>query len=329
MTHDASTHQGTDVLEVSNLHCSLGKGKNRTHVLHGVDLTVQAGSILGILGANGAGKTTLINVLSTLIPFQEGQVSVAGHNLRDDPTGVRESISLTGQYAAVDELLTGHENLVYFGRLARLTKSDATARANEMLKTFSLERAANRSVSEYSGGMRRRLDIAVSLMVPPKLLFLDEPTTGLDPSSRKEVWDMIQQLRQTGTSVLLTTQYLEEADHLSDRIAVLAKGQLVAEGTPQELKTRYGNMFCDITLDSTEHAARFGELAQAAGMSIVIDGHVVRAEAPHGHRDLVRLLDMWTGSADNITDVALTPPSLEDVYRALADKGDIAGKAGE
>lgn len=328
MNHDASEPHSGNVLEVTNLHCSLGSAKKRTHVLRGVDLTIRSGTILGILGANGAGKTTLVNVLSTLIPFQEGTATVAGHDLRTDAPGVRESISLTGQYAAVDELLTGKENLVYFGQLARLTKKESADRADEMLNLFSLSGAADRPVSEYSGGMRRRLDIAVSLMVPPKLLFLDEPTTGLDPSSRNDVWEMIHQLGQTGTSVLLTTQYLEEADNLSDRIAVLAQGQLVAEGTPRELKTRYGNMFCDITLDTPENARAFDKLAADAGLTTQIHDCMVRAEAPQGHRDLVRLLNLWTGNPDNIVDVSLTPPSLEDVYRALADSGDIAGKAG-
>lgn len=328
MTHDAPDLRDDDVLKVVDLHCSLGSGKKRTRVLRGVDLTIRSGSILGILGANGAGKTTLVNVLSTLIPFQEGHVTVAGYDLKKEPAKVRQSISLTGQYAAVDELLTGRENLVYFGQLSRLTKKESAQRADEMLELFSLSGAADRRVSEYSGGMRRRLDIAVSLMVPPKLLFLDEPTTGLDPSSRADVWEMIQQLRQIGTSVLLTTQYLEEADRLSDRIAVLAQGRVVAEGTPRDLKERYGNMFCDVTMNTTAHAEEFNTLATDQGMNTQLDDCVIRAEAPQGHRDLVRLLNLWTGDPDDIIDVSLTPPSLEDVYRALADSGDIAGKAG-
>ena len=220
---DPSPHANSSdlALDVRDLHCHLGSGKNKKEILKGITLSIPRGKVLAVLGANGAGKTTLINALSTLIPISGGSATINGHDVTSDPAGVRASISLTGQYAAVDNMLTGHENLTFFGTLAGLSTRKAKARATELLTRFGLERAADSRVADYSGGMRRRLDIASSLTVQPPLLFLDEPTTGLDPASRNDVWDMVHHLQADGTSILLTTQYLDEADHLADRIVVL------------------------------------------------------------------------------------------------------------
>ncbi|WP_448851759.1 ATP-binding cassette domain-containing protein [Corynebacterium sp. 335C] len=317
------------VLDVRGLRCNLGKGKKRAEILRGVDLAIPRGGIVAVLGANGAGKTTLVNVLATLLPASGGTAVVDGHDLAEDPAGVRASISLTGQYAAVDEELTGRENLVFFGRLAGLAKRDAGARADSLLEAFDLVAAANRLVSQYSGGMRRRLDIAASLMVPPALLFLDEPTTGLDPTARAGVWDMIRALADDGTAILLTTQYLEEADRLADRVAVLAEGRVLDEGTPADLKERYGTAVCLVTMADPADAPRFADALAGRGMSARADGSVVRVEAPDGHRTLVAALGAWDGPDESIADVALAAPTLDDVFFAIAGSGDVAGSAGD
>jgi len=207
-------------------------------VLDGVDLAVATNSVFALLGPNGAGKTTLIRILATLTRPDSGTAVVNGHDVRTDPRGVRGSISLAGQYAAVDEVLTGRENLVMMGRLLHLPRRAARLRADELLADFGLADAADERVKGYSGGMRRRLDLAVSMVVPPPLLFLDEPTTGLDPRSRQQLWGVVKGLADEGVTVLLTTQYLEEADRLASTVAVLHRGGIVAEGTPAELKSR-------------------------------------------------------------------------------------------
>jgi ABC-2 type transport system ATP-binding protein len=208
-----------------------------TRVLDDVDLAVATGSVLALLGPNGAGKTTLVRILATLTKPDAGTVTINGHDLRADPVGVRRSISLTGQHAAVDDVLTGRENLVMMARLLRLPGTAARLRAAELLSAFDLQDAADRRVKSYSGGMRRRLDLAVSMITPPPLLFLDEPTTGLDPRSRNQLWEFVRGLAKEGVTVLLTTQYLEEADRLADTVAVLHHGRIVAQGTPGELKS--------------------------------------------------------------------------------------------
>jgi ABC-2 type transport system ATP-binding protein len=218
----------------------LAKSFGSKQVLAGVDVTVEAGTVFALLGANGAGKTTLINILTTLIKPDAGRASVAGSDVVSEADAVRRRISLTGQYPAVDASLTGEENLRLMGRLSGLGRTGARARARQLLERFQLEADGRRRVKTYSGGMRRRLDLAVSLVVPPAVLFLDEPTTGLDTRSRQELWEDIRSLKDDGTTVLLTTQYLEEADQLADRVAVLHGGRIVAEGTPGELKSRAG-----------------------------------------------------------------------------------------
>src|ERR1700716_1872215 len=243
---------GTNVIEVKNLTKSYGK----TEVLKGIDLHVERGTMLALLGPNGAGKTTTVRILSTLLGFEGGTVLVDGHSVTSEADKVRRVIGLTGQSAAVDELLTGRENLVMMGRLYRLTATSAKARGQELLEDFDLVEAADRVVKTYSGGMRRRLDLAVSLIATPPVIFLDEPTTGLDPRSRLAMGDIIRNLLANGTTILLTTQQLEEADQLADRIVVIDQGVVIAEGTPTALKRQVGNDRLELTFLDDESLDR-------------------------------------------------------------------------
>ncbi|WP_255549331.1 ATP-binding cassette domain-containing protein [Corynebacterium sp. TAE3-ERU12] len=317
------------ILDIRDLHCHRGTGNKRAEILRGINLTIPRGGILAVLGANGAGKTTLINVLSTLLPASSGTVMINGHDLATNPAGIRSSISLTGQYAAIDQELTGRENLIYFGRLMGLSKSEATGRATELLTTFDLSAAADSKASDYSGGMRRRLDIAASLMVPPALLFLDEPTTGLDPAARRSVWQMIHALASDGTAILLTTQTLEEADALADRIAMLADGKVLDEGTPAELKDRYGATTCRIAMLDQDTAEQFTATLTERGFTAHSADGVVCVDAPDGYRTLVHALAEWTGDDNTIVDAGLVPATLDDVFFAIADSGDIARRGTE
>jgi ABC-2 type transport system ATP-binding protein len=228
-----------------------GRASGGTAVLDGVDLDVESGTVFSLLGPNGAGKTTLIRILATLLRPDSGTATIAGHDLLSDPLGVRRAISLTGQYAAVDEVLTGKENLRMMGRLRHLPRQEARDRADSLLGVFGLLDAADKRVKAYSGGMRRRLDLAISMITPPELLFLDEPTSGLDPRSRNQLWDVVRGLAADGVTVLLTTQYLEEADQLADTIALLHHGRIIAQGTPDELK-RGGRNLDEVFLALTE-----------------------------------------------------------------------------
>uniref|UniRef100_UPI0024539EF1 ATP-binding cassette domain-containing protein n=1 Tax=Nocardia farcinica TaxID=37329 RepID=UPI0024539EF1 len=249
---------------VQDVHKSFGE----VHALRGISFTAAKASVLGILGPNGAGKTTTVKVLSTLLRPDSGTAIVAGHDVRTDPAGVRRSIMMTGQYAALDENLSGRENLELFGRLMGLGKSAARKRADTLLEEFDLVGAGKRPVRTFSGGMRRRVDIACGLVVRPEVVFLDEPTTGLDPRSRQGVWDLVTVLKDQGITVLLTTQYLEEADVLSDNIIVIDKGTVIAEGTADELKERTGGSYCEVVpLDPTKldiAAYALGDLVPAA-----------------------------------------------------------------
>src|SRR5690349_4938170 len=254
----------TNAIETNGLIKTFGE----TRALDGLDLVIRGGSVYGLLGPNGAGKTTAIRVLATLLKPTGGSATVLGLDVVRDPAAVRQKVSLTGQYASVDEDLTGHENLVLISRLLGMSWSDARQRATELLGAFSLSDAANRQVRTFSGGMRRRIDIAASLVTRPDILFLDEPTTGLDPRSRNQVWDLVRQIAAVGTTVLLTTQYLEEADRLAERMAVIDHGRVIAEGTSRELKASIGGNTLRVQLANPEQRAK----AHALVLALAGDG---------------------------------------------------------
>ena len=295
----------------------LRKSFKQLAVLDGLDIVVRRGTILALLGPNGAGKTTTVRILSTLLRADGGQALVNGYDVARQPKAVRHSIGLTGQYAAVDDLLTGRENLQVIGRLYHLSASDAKRRADQLLERFDLVEAAGRNVKTYSGGMRRRLDLAASLVGSPPILFLDEPTAGLDPRSRAVLWQIIRQLVEDGTTILLTTQYLEEADRLADQIAVLDRGRVIAEGTADELKQRVGSERAEFTIapDSDFEAAKralAGEALQADStrrtISLTVEG---------GVRQLKQLLDRIEEERIEIEGLSLHRPTLDDVFLAL------------
>jgi ABC-2 type transport system ATP-binding protein len=296
----------------------------------GVDLAAPAGTVLGLLGPNGAGKTTIVRILTTLLDPDGGSARVAGFDVVRDAEALRSVIGLAGQYAAVDENLTGRENLDLVGRLYHLGKIEARRRADEMLERFELTEAANRTVKTYSGGMRRRLDLGASLIGRPQVLFLDEPTTGLDPRSRFGLWDVIRELVNDGTTLLLTTQYLEEADRLADHIAVIDGGRVIAEGTSDELKSRVGGDLLALRVADrsrvAEAAAAIADLGSGAPQVVAESGEVslpVR-EGASILAEVVRRLD---AAGLEISDLALGRPSLDDVFLALT--GHVAEAAGE
>lgn len=271
-TAPTPTRAPAPALSVTGLRKHYGGAHHRTTVLDGVDLRVRAGDVHALLGPNGAGKTTVVRTCATLTRLDEGEVVVAGHDLRREPDEVRRAIGLVGQATALDEKLHGLDNLVLFARLHGLHRGPARSRADELLERFGLAEAAHRAVGTYSGGMRRRLDIAASLLLRPAVLFLDEPTTGLDPRARAEVWQMVREVVAEGTTVLLTTQYLEEADRLADRITVLREGRVAAEGTPSELKSRLGGDLPVLTLPpGTDTRAAQEALARAGITGVEVD----------------------------------------------------------
>ncbi len=287
--------------------------------LRGIDFEAARGEVLGVLGPNGAGKTTTVNVLSTLVRPDAGRAVVAGHDVVADPAGVRASIMLTGQYAALDDKLTGYENIVMFGRLLGLRRREAAARARALLDEFGLADAADRRVGTYSGGMRRRVDIACGLVVRPQVVFLDEPTTGLDPRSRQQVWDLVARFKSEGITTLLTTQYLEEADALSDRIVVIDHGRVIADGSADELKARTGASFCEVVPrrghDLAATRAALAGLLPAGHQDADSDRVVV--PAPHGAATLAEALRRLDAAGIELADIALRRPSLDDVFLAL------------
>ena len=288
--------------------------------LDGLDLTVPRGTVLGLLGPNGAGKTTAVRILTTLLEPDAGEAVVAGVDLRRDPEGVRRAIGLSGQYAAVDEHLTGFENLEMIGRLYRLGRRRARARARELLETFALTDAADRPVKGYSGGMRRRLDLAGALVAEPSVLFLDEPTTGLDPRSRTDMWDVIRTLLAAGTTLLLTTQYLEEADRLADEIVVIDQGRAIARGTADTLKAQVGGERLELVVARADEvpAAREVLVREAVG-EVVVDAHTRTLTAPvsGGAPVLVATLRALDAVGVEVLDVGLRRPTLDDVFLAL------------
>ena len=288
----------------------LRKRFGRTDVLSGLDLAVPAGTVFALLGPNGAGKTTTINILTTLVRPDSGTARVAGFDVVADAEEIKRRISLTGQSAAVDEVLTATENLVMMGRLSGLDRRAARSRAAALLERFELTDASSRRVGTYSGGMRRRLDLALSLVVDVPVLFLDEPTTGLDTRSRQELWSVIRSLADSGTTVFLTTQYLEEADRLADRIAVLDRGRVAAEGTADELKARIGG---DVV-----------ELRDADGVLLIerpTDGSV------HGLRAAIDELDRSAAASAEGVQISIRRPSLDDVFLAITASGGSAPTA--
>ncbi len=305
-----------DSIVVSKLKKSYGK----TVVLRGIDLTVKRGSMVALLGPNGAGKTTTVRILSTLLKFDAGSVTVNGHDVAKDPDGVRQVIGLTGQSAAVDELLTGRENLVMMGRLYRLTKASAKERAEELLRQFDLVDAADRPLKTYSGGMRRRLDLAVSLIATPPVIFLDEPTTGLDPRSRLAMWDIIRQLKNDGATILLTTQYLEEADQLADRIVVIDEGRVIAEGTARELKAKIGNDRLELTFTNKKAFEAAKRELHTTIIATDEEELTVVTLLKNTDNDVRAVLDRLHAAKLKIESMAVTKPTLDDVFMSLTDK---------
>ena len=296
-----------------NIHKSFGKLK----VLDGIDLSVKRGTILALLGPNGAGKTTTVRILSTLLTADDGTATIEGYDVKTQAHEVRSRIGLTGQYAAVDEYLTGRENLHMMGRLYHLSKRDAQRRTEELLEQFDLTEAANRVAKTYSGGMRRRLDLAASLIARPSIIFLDEPTTGLDPRSRLGMWDIIKNLTKQGSTILLTTQYLEEADLLANRVAVIDGGKVIAEGTADQLKAKVGKERVEFKLMSKSGFTKAQEVLDGKvvssdesqkALSLVLDG---------GVRQLRLFLEKLEKAKIQVESLSLHKPTLDDVFLKL------------
>ena len=285
--------------------------------LDDLSLDVEEGTVLGVLGPNGAGKTTTVRILATLLKPDSGSATVAGIDVMKHPDKVRELIGLSGQYAAVDETLTGWDNLVMFGRLYHLGKAASIKRADELLERFSLTDSARRPIKTYSGGMRRRLDLAASLIVQPKVLFLDEPTTGLDPRGRQEMWQVIQELVKGGVTLLLTTQYLEEADQLADEIAVIDHGKVIARGTSDALKKQVGGERLEITVENSDIAKTQEIVSRISTSAIHTDVRTISAPVTTGSIALMDALRSLDEAKIHPLDISLKRPSLDDVFLSL------------
>jgi ABC-2 type transport system ATP-binding protein len=298
----------------------LKKSYGENQVLSGISFEVERGTMLALLGPNGAGKTTTVRILSTLLKYDSGKVSIEGHDVFKDADKVRTVIGLTGQSAAVDELLSGRENLIMMGQLYRLTRRSSVARADELLNQFDLVKAANRPVKTYSGGMRRRLDLAVSLIAAPPIIFLDEPTTGLDPRSRIAMWNIIRNLMDAGTTILLTTQYLEEADQLADKIIVIDGGKVIAEGTSKELKSKIGKDRLELVF---KNAKQF-DAAQAILQKDILESNdkenSITLVLKDTNKDVRRALDLLTDNKLSFESMAVHKPTLDDVFLSLTGK---------
>ncbi|CRK56297.1 Methionine ABC transporter ATP-binding protein [Alloactinosynnema sp. L-07] len=303
--------------------------------LDGLDLTVRRGEVHGLLGPNGAGKTTAVRILATLLRVDGGRALVAGHDVSREPALVRRSIGLTGQFAAVDEILSGRQNLEMFGRLFHLDRRAARVRATELLAQFDLVDAAKRSVNTYSGGMRRRLDLAASMILAPEVLFLDEPTTGLDPRGRNEVWQAVRSLVADGTTVLLTTQYLEEADQLAHRVAVIDRGRTIADDTPDVLKSDIGDRIEVVVREADDLPKAANVVARVATAELTVDVDQRTVKAPVADR-VAALTDVARTLADagvRVEDIGLRRPTLDEVFLRLTghrteDSDDLAETKG-
>jgi ABC-2 type transport system ATP-binding protein len=315
----------TSVREPAITVVGLSKSFGQTAVLDDVDLSVTEGTVFALLGPNGAGKTTIVRILSTLIVPDAGEVRVAGHDLLGDPNGVRAAIGVTGQFSAVDDLMSGEENLQLMANLHHLGRVAGQARVTELLDRFDLVDAARRPVSTYSGGMRRRLDLAMTLVGSPQVIFLDEPTTGLDPRSRRTMWDSIRELVADGVTIFLTTQYLDEADHLADRIAVLDRGRVVAEGSAEELKRRIPGGHVELQFATAEALRAAAELLDAGSR----DDEKLLLQVPGdgGVRSLRRLLAQLEDADVEVEQLAIHTPDLDDVFFAVTGHA-IAEQAG-
>jgi ABC-2 type transport system ATP-binding protein len=304
-------------IEVNKLQKSYGK----LRVLKGVTFNVPKGQILALLGPNGAGKTTTIKILSTLLLPDSGKARVNGFDVQANDADVRASIGLTGQYAAVDEYLTGKENLELIGRLYRLSAVDASARANNLLKEFDLVEASSRTVKTYSGGMRRRLDLAMSLIANPPIIFLDEPTTGLDPRSRMTMWSMIKKLAESGTTILLTTQYMEEADQLADNIVVIDNGEVIAEGTSGVLKSKVGSDRLELTIAKKSSIEKAQATVKGEKVQVDKENRVLSIATKDGVTKLRQVLEQLNSANINVESINLRRPTLDDVFLSLTGHG--------
>jgi len=313
------------IVRVENVVKTFGE---TVRALDDVSLEFEPGIVYGLLGPNGAGKTTLIRVLTTLLKADSGYAEVAGIDVRKDPVAVRTHIGLAGQFAAVDDYLTGRENVEMVGRLYNLSAAEAKLRADEVLRRIHLDEAADRTVRTYSGGMRRRLDLAASLVGRPSVLFLDEPTTGIDPQSRIDLWDVIRDLTAAGNTVLLTTQYLDEADQLADRIAVIDRGKLIAQGTGDELKAKMGGSVIELHVADEDRAKALDALRAVSSEAGFEASHKsIRLPAPDGSQTLLAVVRRLDERSIAVEDVALHKPTLDDVFLTLTGRGAAEAEA--